>query len=69
MSKKKGFAGMTMEERSRISRLGGVAAHAKGKAHKWTREEAQSAGSKGGRAVQEKKRALVDGKVDDGPAS
>jgi hypothetical protein len=62
---KRGFATMTPEERSRISRLGGVAAHAKGRAHEWTREEAQSAGSKGGRAVQEKKRALAeDGKAD-----
>ena len=39
---------MSQEQRRAIAGLGGKAAHAKGKAHAWTREEAQSAGRKGG---------------------
>ena len=44
----KGFASMSQEKRRAIAGLGGKAAHAQGKAHTWTREEAQSAGRKGG---------------------
>jgi len=43
-----GFASMSKEKRRAIASLGGIAAHAKGRAHTWTREEAQSAGRKGG---------------------
>jgi len=43
-----GFASMSQEQRRAIAGLGGKAAHAKGKAHTWTREEAQAAGRKGG---------------------
>ncbi len=39
---------MSQEQRRAIAGLGGKAAHAKGKAHTWTREEAQVAGRKGG---------------------
>lgn len=45
---KRGFAAMKPEDRSRIASLGGKAAHAKGTAHEWTKEEAQIAGRKGG---------------------
>jgi uncharacterized protein len=55
MSTKRGFAAMTPEERVRISRLGGTAAHAKGSAHQFTPEEARVAGSKGGRASQSRR--------------
>jgi general stress protein YciG len=44
----RGFASMSKEKRQAIARLGGKAAHAMGKAHVWTREEAQRAGRKGG---------------------
>jgi general stress protein YciG len=44
----RGFASLTKEQRSAIARLGGKAAHVKGTAHEWTREEAQHAGRKGG---------------------
>jgi len=40
---------MPQEQRRAIAGLGGKAAHAAGKAHTWTREEAQKAGRKGGR--------------------
>ena len=43
-----GFASMSQEQRRAIAGLGGKAAHAQGKAHVWTREEAQAAGRKGG---------------------
>jgi len=43
-----GFASMSQEQRRAIASLGGKAAHAQGKAHTWTREEAQRAGRKGG---------------------
>ena len=46
----KGFAKMTPERRREISRKGGIAAHLKGTAHKFTTEEARAAGRKGGLA-------------------
>ena len=39
---------MSQEKQRAIQRLGGKTAHAMGKAHTWTREEAQIAGRKGG---------------------
>ena len=51
---KRGFAAMSMEERKRISRLGGKAAHANGTAHEFTQEEARVAGRKGGLAAHSK---------------
>jgi len=45
---KQGFASMSLEKRQAIAGLGGKAAHAKGRAHMWTRKEAQIAGRKGG---------------------
>lgn len=48
---KRGFAMMTLEEKRRIARLGGIAAHKSGNAHEWTREEAQLAGKKGGESL------------------
>lgn len=45
---KRGFASMTVEQRKEIASKGGKAAHAQGKAHKYTQEEATSAGRLGG---------------------
>jgi len=39
---------MTKVKRRSIARLGRIAAHAQGRAHTYTREEAQRAGRKGG---------------------
>jgi uncharacterized protein len=47
----KGFASMDPEKRRAIASAGGKAAHAQGKAHRFTHEEAKAAGSKGGKAV------------------
>ncbi|HEY7428869.1 MAG TPA: KGG domain-containing protein [Gemmataceae bacterium] len=49
---KKGFASMDPEKQREIAKKGGKAAQRKGKAHKWTRDEAVEAGRKGGKAVQ-----------------
>ncbi len=45
---KRGFASMSQEQRRAVAVMGGKAAHEMGKAHTWTREEAQKAGRKGG---------------------
>jgi general stress protein YciG len=45
---RRGFASMSPEKRREIASKGGVAAHRKGTAHKWTSEEAKSAGRIGG---------------------
>ena len=44
----RGFASMSPEKKREIASKGGKAAHALGTAHKWTSEEAQVAGRKGG---------------------
>jgi general stress protein YciG len=46
----RGFAAMTVEQRARISSLGGKAAHEAGTAHEFTPAEAREAGRKGGNA-------------------
>ena len=45
---RRGFASMSPEKKREIASKGGKAAHALGTAHKWTHEEAQAAGRKGG---------------------
>ena len=44
-----GFASMSLQRRREIASRGGVAAHQKGTAHKWTRQEAREASLKGRR--------------------
>ncbi len=44
---KRGFAAMSADERRRIARLGGKAAHRKGTAHRFTKVEAIKAGQIG----------------------
>src|SRR6202000_1767603 len=44
-----GFACLSAEQRAAISSAGGKAAHARGRAHQFTSEEAREAGRKGGR--------------------
>jgi general stress protein YciG len=48
---RRGFASMPPEERARIASMGGKAAHAGGRAHQYTPDEAREAGRKGGVAV------------------
>ena len=47
---KRGFGSMDPERVREIARTGGKAAHASGRAHQFTAEEARVAGSKGGKA-------------------
>jgi len=42
----RGFAAMTPEKKREIASLGGRAAHASGRAHQFTTEEARAAGKK-----------------------
>jgi general stress protein YciG len=46
----RGFASMDPARQREIASKGGKAAHAKGRAHEWTRDEARQAGRKGGLA-------------------
>jgi general stress protein YciG len=46
--KKRGFGSMDKEKLRRVQSTGGKAAHAMGKAHTWSPEEAKKAGRKGG---------------------
>ncbi len=46
----RGFARLDAEQRRQISSVGGKAAHAKGRGHEFTTEEARAAGHKGGLA-------------------
>ena len=52
--KLQGFATMTAEKRRAIASIGGKTAHALGKAHKFTSDEARLAGSIGGKATQQR---------------
>jgi uncharacterized protein len=44
----RGFASMDPEKQAAIASKGGKIAHATGKAHEWTPDEAKEAGRKGG---------------------
>lgn len=48
---RRGFASMTPERQREIARKGGKTAQERGSAHRFTSEEAQAAGRKGGLAV------------------
>ena len=51
----RGFASMDRGRQREIARKGGRAAHVKGTAHEWSREEARVAGRKGGLASHRRK--------------
>lgn len=54
----KGFAAMPRERVRELGRMGGLA-NAEGR-HRFTSEEARSAGSKGGKALHAKRRAALE---------
>ena len=56
-----GFERLTPERRREISSRGGRAAHAVGKAHRFTVEEAREAGRKGGLASARRRAELAEG--------
>ena len=53
---RRGFAAMKPKLASEISSMGGRAAHAAGKAHRYTKEEAAAAGRKGGFATAKRRK-------------
>jgi general stress protein YciG len=55
----RGFASMSSDKKKEIASKGGKAAHALGTAHKWTSEEAQAAGRKGGSISRRRPRGTV----------
>jgi len=55
----RGFASMDPNKQREIARQGGTAAHVKGTAHEWNREEAREAGRKGGIASHQKREPAV----------
>lgn len=55
----RGFASMSSEKKREIASKGGKAAHAIGTAHKWTSEEAQAAGRKGGSISRRRPRGVT----------
>lgn len=60
MNRGKGFAALTPEARKEIARRGGIAAQAKGTAHRWDREAARVAGRKGGLARHAPRERVVE---------
>ena len=58
MTQHRGFAAMERNRQREIASKGGKAAHQKGTAHEWTRQEASEAGRKGGMAT--RRRILGD---------
>lgn len=55
----RGFASMDPERRRAICSLGGKTAHALGRAHEFTSEEAREAGRKGGQSVSRNREHMV----------
>jgi len=64
----RGFASMERNKQREIASKGGKAAHRKGAAHQWTREEAQAAGRKGGLARHHKPATAADASAPAGSA-
>ncbi len=56
----RGFASMETEKQKEIASKGGKAAHAKGTAHEFTREEARKAGRKGGETVSRNREHMAE---------
>jgi hypothetical protein len=65
----RGFARLTVEERTGLSRKGGEAAHAKGTAHEFTSEEAKRAGRRGGLEVAKRRREAKEAEPSVEPAT
>jgi general stress protein YciG len=56
----KGFAAMNAELQRQIASKGGKAAHAHGRAHEFTAEEARAAGRKGGESISKNREHMAD---------
>ncbi|HSN99302.1 MAG TPA: KGG domain-containing protein [Candidatus Nanopelagicales bacterium] len=58
--KLRGFAAMDEARQREIASKGGKAAHEKGTAHEFTKDEARSAGKKGGEVVSQNRRHMAE---------
>ena len=58
-TRRRGFASMDGTLQRTISSKGGKAAHAKGKAHEFTADEAREAGRKGGRSISQNREHMA----------
>ena len=56
---KRGFASMDLSKQREIASKGGIAAHAQGRAHEFTADEARAAGKKGGQSVSRDREHMV----------
>lgn len=56
----KGFAGMPPEQQKAIASRGGKEAHAQGRAHVFTSDEAREAGRKGGISCSQDRAAMAE---------
>lgn len=56
---RRGFASMDPERHRQIAAMGGKTAHALGKAHEFTAEEARNAGRKGGNTTAQDKEHMA----------
>lgn len=61
--RRRGFAAMDRTKVREIASKGGVAAHSKGTAHRFTQDEARTAGRKGGLAPHRARGRKVDSNV------
>jgi general stress protein YciG len=61
--KKRGFAALPAEKVREMAKKGGKSAHASGRAHEFTVEEARAAGAKGGRATADRRAQATPPKV------
>jgi general stress protein YciG len=57
---RRGFASMDAAKQREIASKGGKAAHAKGTAHEFSKEEAREAGRKGGASVSRNRQHMAD---------
>jgi len=56
----RGFAAMDEQRRREVASLGGRIAHARGRAHRFTPEEARKAGQKGGSQINRNRKQMAE---------
>jgi general stress protein YciG len=56
----RGFAAMDENRRREVASLGGRIAHARGRAHRFTSEEARKAGQKGGSQISRNRKHMAE---------
>lgn len=56
----RGFAAMDERRRREVASLGGRTAHARGRAHRFTPEEARKAGQKGGSQISRNRKHMAE---------